>query len=64
MIVVSKSLNSPYQDHWDAIIGILNYIKNVLDKGLICESKINIQTIGYFDTKDGHQVIGDLPQVI
>lgn len=50
MIVVSQSLNSPYQDHWDAIIGILNYIKNVLDKGLIYENKRITQTIGYFDT--------------
>jgi len=33
--IVSQSLNSPNQDQWHAILRILNYIKNVLGKGLI-----------------------------
>ena len=37
--VVSQFMNSPCQDHWDAIMRILKYIKRTPGKGLIYEDK-------------------------
>jgi len=39
MSTVSQSLNSPCQDHWNAVIRILKYIKSAPGKGLIYEDK-------------------------
>lgn len=46
--VVSQLFKSFCQDHCDAVVQILRYIKNALDKHLIYEDKGNTQIIGYF----------------
>ncbi|XP_050897679.1 uncharacterized mitochondrial protein AtMg00810-like [Lathyrus oleraceus] len=47
--VVSQFLNSPCQEHMDAVIRILRYIKRTLGKGLVYENKGHTQIIGYSD---------------
>ncbi|RDX81695.1 hypothetical protein CR513_37595, partial [Mucuna pruriens] len=47
--VVSQFMHSPCQDHWDAMVRILKYIKNSLGKGLIYEDKGHAQIVGYSD---------------
>ncbi|RDX62582.1 hypothetical protein CR513_59068, partial [Mucuna pruriens] len=42
-------LNSPCQDHWDAMIWILKYIKSSLGKGLIYEVRSHAQIVCYLD---------------
>lgn len=39
--VVSKFLNSPYDNHWEAVIRILKYIKGSPGKGLVFCDKGN-----------------------
>ncbi|PNX85772.1 putative copia-type protein, partial [Trifolium pratense] len=43
--VVSQFLNSPYQEHMDAVIRILKYIKGAPGKGLIYEDKGHTQML-------------------
>ncbi|CAJ2653103.1 unnamed protein product [Trifolium pratense] len=43
--VVSQFLNSPYQEHMDAVIRILKYIKGAPGKGLIYENKGHTQML-------------------
>ena len=47
--VVSQFLNSPCQEHWDAVIRILKYIKGAPGKGLIYENRGHTQIVGYSD---------------
>jgi hypothetical protein len=47
--VVSQFLNAPCDDHWNAVIRILKYIKSAPGKGLLCENKGNTQVVGYSD---------------
>lgn len=47
--VVSQFLNSPCQDHWDAVIRILKYVKSAPGKGLIYEDRGHTQIVGYSD---------------
>ncbi|GAU27876.1 hypothetical protein TSUD_159700 [Trifolium subterraneum] len=47
--VVSQFLNSPCQEHMDAVIRILKYIKGAPGKGLIYEDKGYTQIVGYSD---------------
>ncbi|XP_073226952.1 secreted RxLR effector protein 161-like [Cicer arietinum] len=47
--VVSQFLNSPCQEHMDAVIRILKYIKSAPGKGLIYEDRGHTQIIGYSD---------------
>ena len=47
--VVSQFMNSPCQDHWDAIMRILKYIKCAPGKGLTYEDKGHTQVVGYVD---------------
>jgi hypothetical protein len=47
--VVSQFLNAPCDDHWNAVIRILKYIKSAPGKGLLYENKGNTQVVGYFD---------------
>ncbi|KAI5430700.1 hypothetical protein KIW84_035060 [Lathyrus oleraceus] len=47
--MVSQFLNSPCQEHMDAVIRILRYIKCALGKGLVYENKGHTQIVGYSD---------------
>jgi len=47
--VVSQFLNSPCQEHMNALIRILKYIKGSPGKGLIYEDKGQTQIVGYSD---------------
>ena len=47
--VVSQFLNSPCQEHMDAVIRILRYIKRAPGKGLVYENKGHTQIVGYSD---------------
>ncbi|PNX68207.1 putative copia-type protein, partial [Trifolium pratense] len=47
--VVSQFLNSPCQEHMDAVIRILKYIKGAPGKGLIYEDRGHTQIVGYSD---------------
>ena len=47
--VVSQFLNSPCQEHMDAVIWILRYIKRAPRKGLVYENKGHTQIVGYSD---------------
>jgi len=46
---VSQILNSPCQNHWEAVTQILRYIKKASRKELLFEHKGNTQIIGYSD---------------
>jgi len=51
--VVRQLLNSPCQDHWNALIWILKYIRNASSRSLNYEDKReNIQIVVYFDVVD------------
>jgi len=47
--VVSQFLNSPCQEHMNALIRILKYIKGAPGKDLIYEDKGHTQIVGYSD---------------
>ena len=47
--VVSQFLNSPCEEHWNAIIRILKYIKSSPGKGLLYDSKSNTKVVCYSD---------------
>jgi len=47
MSVVNQSLNSPCQEHWDAVVWILKSIKKAPRKGIIYQDKANTQIVGY-----------------
>jgi len=47
--VVSQFLNSPCEDHWNAIICILNYIKGSLGKGFLYGSNNHTRFVCYSD---------------
>ncbi|XP_061374741.1 uncharacterized mitochondrial protein AtMg00810-like [Gastrolobium bilobum] len=47
--VVSQFLNSPCQEHWNAVIPILKYIKESPRKGLEYEDKCHVKVVGYCD---------------
>ncbi|XP_019229438.1 PREDICTED: uncharacterized protein LOC109210472 [Nicotiana attenuata] len=49
MSVVSQSMDSPCDSHWDAFLRILRYIKSSLGKGLLLEDRGHEQTVGYTD---------------
>ena len=49
VIVVSQFLNSPCEDHWNAIIRILKYIKGSPGKGLLYGSKNHTKVVCYSD---------------
>jgi len=46
--VVSQFLNAPCDDHWNAVIRILKYIKNAPGKDYY-ENKGNTEVVGYSD---------------
>ncbi|KAK2396286.1 hypothetical protein QL285_057944 [Trifolium repens] len=47
--VVSQFLNSPCDNHWNAVIQILKYIKGSPGKGLVFTDRGNTNIIGYSD---------------
>ncbi|XP_014511919.1 uncharacterized protein LOC106770633 [Vigna radiata var. radiata] len=47
--MLSQFLNSPSEDHWNAIICILKYIKGSLGKGLLYGSSNHIRVVSYSD---------------
>ena len=47
--VVSQFLNSPCEEHWNAVIRILKYVKGAPGKGLVYENKGHTQIVGYSD---------------
>ena len=47
--VVSQFLNSPCDNHWEAVIRILKYIKGSPGKGLVFCDRGNTDIIGYSD---------------
>ncbi|XP_058764751.1 uncharacterized mitochondrial protein AtMg00810-like [Vicia villosa] len=47
--VVSQFLNSPFQEHMDAVVRVLRYIKCAPGKGLVYEDKAHTQIVGYSD---------------
>lgn len=47
--VVSQFLNSPCEEHWDAVVRILKYIKKAPGKGLLYEDKGHTRIMGYSD---------------
>ncbi|KAJ9689323.1 hypothetical protein PVL29_014817 [Vitis rotundifolia] len=47
--VVSQFLQSPCDNHWDAVIRILRYIKGTPGQGMLYEDRGHIQIVGYTD---------------
>ncbi|XP_061339329.1 secreted RxLR effector protein 161-like [Gastrolobium bilobum] len=47
--VVSQFLNSPCEEHWNAIVRIIKYIKVSSGKGLEYEDKGYVKVVGYSD---------------
>ncbi|KAJ9693611.1 hypothetical protein PVL29_009531 [Vitis rotundifolia] len=47
--VVSQFLQSPCDNHWDAVIHILRYIKGTLGQGMLYEDRGHTQIVGYTD---------------
>ena len=47
--VVSQFLNSPCEDHWNAVIRIVEYIKGSPGKGLLYGHKNHTEVICYLD---------------
>jgi len=47
--VVSQFLNFPCEDHWNAIIRILKYIKGSPGKGLLYASNNHTKVVCYLD---------------
>ena len=47
--VVSQFLQSPCDNHWDAVIRILRYIKSTPGQGVLYENKGHTQVVGYTD---------------
>ncbi|RVW27998.1 Retrovirus-related Pol polyprotein from transposon RE1 [Vitis vinifera] len=47
--VVSQFLQSPCDNHWDAVIRILRYIKGTLGQGMLYENRGHTQIVGYID---------------
>ena len=47
--VVSQFLNSPCEEHWNAVIRILKYVKGAPGKGLVYENRGHTQIVGYSD---------------
>ena len=47
--VVSQFMQSPHNDHWDALIRILRYIRRTPGQGLLYEDKGNTQIVGFCD---------------
>ncbi|RVW93484.1 putative mitochondrial protein [Vitis vinifera] len=47
--VVSQFLQSPCDNHWDAVIRILRYIKGAPDQGMLYEDMGHTQIVGYTD---------------
>ena len=50
MSVVSQFLQSPCDNHWDATIRILRYVKGTLGQGTLYENKGHIQIVDYSDS--------------
>jgi len=46
---VSQFLNSPCEDHWNAVIRILKFIKGSLGKGLLYGNNNHTKVICYSD---------------
>jgi len=44
--IVSQFLNSPYQDHWDVVLGILKYIKKAQEKDLLMKIREMLKLFG------------------
>ena len=49
MSVVSQSLKSPCDSHWDAAIRILRYVKGTPGQGVLYENRGHTQIVGYSD---------------
>jgi len=47
--VVSRFLNSPYEDHWNAVIRTLKYIKGSPGKGLLYGHNNHTKVVCYLD---------------
>ena len=47
--VVSQFLQSPCDNHWDAVIRILRYIKGTPGQGMLYEDRGHTQIVGYTD---------------
>jgi len=47
--MVSQFLNSPCEDHWNAVIRILKYIKGSPGKGLLYGSNNHTRVVCYSD---------------
>ena len=47
--MVSQFLNSPCEEHWNAVIRILKYIKSSLGKGLLYDSNSDTKVVCYSD---------------
>ncbi|RVW55540.1 Retrovirus-related Pol polyprotein from transposon RE2 [Vitis vinifera] len=47
--VVSQFLQSPCDNHWDAVIRILRYIKETPCQGMLYEDRGHTQIVGYTD---------------
>ena len=47
--VVSQFLNSPCEEHWNAVIRILKYIKSSPGKGLLYDSNSDTKVVCYSD---------------
>ena len=47
--VVSQFLQSPCDNHWDAVICIIRYIKGTPGQDILYEDRGHIQIVGYKD---------------
>ena len=47
--VVSQFLQSPCDNHWDAVVRILRYIKGTPGQGVLYENRGHTQVVGYSD---------------
>ena len=48
--IVSQFMQTPEQQHWEAVCYILRYLKSAPDKGLVLKPSDNLEIIGFSDT--------------
>jgi len=63
---VSQFLNSPREDHWNALIRILKYIKGSTGKGLLYGHNNHTKVVCYSDDigQDLHLIEDQLPVIV
>jgi hypothetical protein len=48
--VLSQFMAKPIEDHWNAAKGVLRYLKDTLDYGIIYTDSFDVELTGYSDS--------------